>query len=140
MRKVRTAENGRMEVLRMRVARWRRTRGTRGAMPVELWAEAVALAQKAGRPCQVARAIGVDAGSLVRRIAGASRERALVMAPSSAARFVELGGAHCLGMSAAPEIVVEVTNVQGSRLMVRIGAGEGLDVASVVRGFCERGS
>jgi hypothetical protein len=137
MRTGRFQETERVEALRRRIDRWRRTRESRTAMPADLWAEAVALARDAGQPCRIARAVGVDAGSLTRQVAGAGRGPASVRAPGPA-RFVELRGMPLLGASASPGIVVEVTNVEGARLTVRIGAGEGFDVAAVVRGFCER--
>jgi hypothetical protein len=104
-------------------------------MPADLWADAVALARDAGQPCRIARMVGIDAGSLTRRGAPARRGRS--ERDRAPARFIELQGAQWPGAPAAAGSVVEVTNAEGARLTVRMGVGEGLDVAAVVRSFCE---
>jgi hypothetical protein len=121
--------------LRDRIEGWRRTREALSPMPTGLWGEAVALARDLG-PHRVARGLGVSYESLVRRVAEASvgaggRE-------VGGQGFVELSGAQLLGVSASVGSVVEVADGEGLRLTIRLGAGEKVDVAGLVEGFCRQ--
>lgn len=125
-----------MRALRERIARWRRTREKRSAMPEALWQEAVTLARKKGTYA-VARGVKVDYQSLARRVAesrGGDGE-----APASST-FVELSGAQLFGPPTPPEPVIELYDSAGVRLTIRLGWGAPLDVAGLVRSFCQRRS
>jgi len=122
--------------LRERIAQWRRTREKRAAMPEELWREAVTLARGKGTYA-VARGVRVDYQSLARRVAesrGGNDEA------SGGSTFVELSSAQLLGASMSPGSVVELCNSEGVRLTIRLGCSTPLDVAGLVRSFCQRPS
>lgn len=120
--------------LRHRVERWRRTRRGHGPMPAELWAEAVAVARRRGL-YETARGVGIDYGSLVKRMR--DEARGPEAGRSVAVEFVEWTGAEILGRVAVPTgAVVEMSDTSGRRVTVRMGAGEGVDVAGIVAAFC----
>ena len=121
--------------LRQRIERWRRARWGRRAMPPELWAEAIRLAE-VGRTHAVARALGINSQRLKQRMQQA-RRRAPV-APADP--FVELSGAELLGASLpAAGAVVELLDRQGERLTVRLPAGAVLDVGRLLSEFRSQG-
>jgi hypothetical protein len=124
--------------LRERIAQWRRTREKRTAMPEALWQEAVTLAREQGTYA-VARGVKIDYQSLARRVAesrGGSGEG------SASSTFVELSGVQILGLATPPEPapVVELCDSEGVRVTIRLGCGARLDVAGLVRSFCQRRS
>ena len=125
--------SARVRRVRDQIALWRRTRRTRSAMPVQLWAEAVSLARTEGS-YRVARALRVDYGSLARRVAEAQAGSA--EGAASAPAFVELRGAPLLGVS--PSAVVELLTADGARLVIQLGPSSSLDVAELVQRFRER--
>jgi hypothetical protein len=129
----RQARNGlgdaRVKELRDAITRWRRTREKRTTMPAELWVGAVALARTRGT-YQVARALGVDYESLARRVAE-SRNGQSSEAPAG---FVELRGSDLLGAAT----VIEVSDVDGARMTIRLGAGSALDATALVGAFRRR--
>jgi hypothetical protein len=112
------------------IALWRRTREKRTRMPSELWAGAVALARARGT-YRVARALHVDYESLARRVAEAGGERT---SETKSGGFVELRGADLLGGAT----VVEVSDVDGARMTIRLGAGNALDATALVGAFRRR--
>jgi hypothetical protein len=99
-------------------------------MPAELWAGAVALARTGGT-YRVARTLRVDYESLARRVAEAGGDRARATPKGG---FVELRGADLLGGAT----VVEVTDVDGARMTIRLGAGSVIDAAAVIGAFRRR--
>jgi hypothetical protein len=131
-RKARTPQALRVRQVRDRIALWRRTREKRSPMPAELWAEAVALARTEGT-YRIAHAVGVDYGSLARRVAEVG---AADGGEAAAARgFVEIAGPQLFGETAQAGPVVEVCDGDGGRLTIRLGREAPLDVAAVVQGF-----
>ena len=123
-------DDGRVKEVRNQITVWRRTRARRTPMPAELWAKTVALARTWGT-YPIARTLRVDYQSLARRIAEAGGERA----DTASKGFVEVRGADLLGSGT----VVEVSDVDGARMTIRLGAGCGLDtVAAVVGAFRRR--
>lgn len=124
------ASNVRVNELRRRIRWWRRTRERRTRMPAELWAGAVALARAEGT-YRVARTLKVDYQALARRVAEAGGEEA---GDAANGAFVELRGADLL--SAAT--VVEVSDIDGARLTIRLGGGAALDAAALVGVFRRR--
>ena len=132
------ARNGlpaRTREVREQIALWRRTRARRSPMPAKLWDEAVSLARHGGTYA-TARALRVDYGSLARRVAEA--RRGTDGDEASAGAFVALSGAQLLGASAPAGPVVEVSDGDGVRLVIRLGTGTELDVVGLVQRFRER--
>lgn len=112
----------RLEHARRRIARWRETRTHRGApMPTALWAAAVAIAQRDGL-YQTARGLGVDYGSLKRRLNASSGAAAKIASPA----FIEVGAARPTDLGAC---VIEVTGRDGRQLRVEVS---GLPVSDLV--------
>ena len=119
--------DSKVKEVRNAIARWRQTREKRTAMPAELWASAVGLARARGT-YTIARVLHVDYESLARRVAEAGGERASDM---KNAGFVELRGADLLGGAT----VVEVSDADGARMTIRLGASSALDAAALVGAF-----
>ena len=114
------------------VARWRRTRAKLTPMPAPLWKAAIALARRLGvNP--VKNALGLNYKALRTRVE--ARGEVATSGATSSPRFVELSGAQVLGLPAAPGSVVELSDADGARLMVRLVAGCELDVARLVEAF-----
>lgn len=122
--------------LRERIEQWRRRRERRSAMPEVLWQEAVTLARKEGTYA-VAHGVKVDYQSLARRVAESRGGKSEGAASST---FVELSGAQLLGPSTPPGPVIELCDSKGVRLTIRLGGSAPLDVAGLVRSFCQRRS
>ena len=123
-------DDRRVKEVRNEITRWRRTREKRTAMPAELWTAAVGLARTRGT-YRMARALRVDYESLARRVAEAGGERT---AETKGGGFVELRGADLIGAST----VVEVSDIDGARMTIRIGAGISLDATALVSAFRQR--
>ncbi len=82
----------------------------------------------------MARALGVDYGSLARRVAAAGSGGE---ASRSSGAFVALGGGPFFGAApSGPEL--EISDGSGLRLVIRLGAGAEFDVAGLVQRFRER--
>lgn len=127
------AASRRVERVRKRIVRWRSKKRRRGAaMPSRLWDEASLLARELGVH-RIKSALGLNYESLKKRVGGAgTRGGARGQAPG----FVELSGTSLLGPAHA--VVVEVSDGDGGRLTVQVGAGSELDVASLVEAFWRR--
>ena len=129
-------QRGHVEQVRERIEEWRRTRpGKRSRMPEPLWAAAVALARKRGLYATT-RDLRVSYDTLKTRLER-SGAKATGSKPAARPTFVELGaalpfGAHASGTS------VELTRRDGAKLVIRLGGGERLDIAALVRGFWGR--
>lgn len=121
----------RMQQVHKRIEEWRRTRPCRTAMPAALWSEAASLARSEGA-YRVARALRVNLDGLRRRMA----EAAVETAPA----FVELPAGQLLGAPQTAGAVVEMQDSDGTRVVVRLGAGAPVDVAQVVSAFRRRGA
>jgi hypothetical protein len=120
----------RLQQLRERIERWRRTRRKHGPMPSDLWDEAAALARSLG-VCPVSRALRVGYESLQQRAAAARPSPA-----PSRGEFVELSGAQFVGMAApGSSASIEVIAADGARLAIRLPADLALDVAALVASF-----
>lgn len=104
-------------------------------MPAKLWEAAVSLARTEGTYA-MARALRVDYGSLARRVADTrgGKDESAERAPA----FVPLGDAPFLGLSTPAGPVVEMSDADGVRLVIRLGTGSPLDVAGLVQRFRER--
>jgi hypothetical protein len=98
--------------LRARITQWRESRTHRGApMPAALWGAAVGVARRYG-VASTARALGVDYGTLKRRL-GADSPGPAMASPT----FVDLGIAVPLGLGAC---VIAVDGPRGRRLRLEV--------------------
>jgi len=104
-------------------------------MPEDLWGSAVSLAGRHGL-YPVARALGVDYGTLKRRVMRGTprREQTGKVSPE----FIELAPAPLLGRAKPPGMVVELWDADGAKLVVRLAEGEGLDVRGLAEAFWRR--
>jgi len=121
---------GRMQQLRRRIDRWRRTRVSHGPMPAQLWATATELARELGA-CRVAREVGVGYQSLRDRLSDDAAAES-----QQSAGFVEIKPAALF--AAPPETTrgeVELSDASGVKVVIRLGAGESVDVAALVATF-----
>ena len=126
------AAAGRVERVRKQIDRWRGTRKRCSPMPERLWGEASLLARELGVH-RIKCALGLNYESLKKRVGNVGeRGSAGAKAPS----FVEWRGAQLLGPAGGA--VVEVSDADGGRLTVQLGAGSELDVAGLVEVFRRR--
>ncbi len=111
-----------LDKTRRRIARWRETRGYRGAaMPAPLWAAAVALARQHGL-YTTARTLHVDYGSLKKRRDAAGAGTGRVPSPA----FIELPAARPTGLGPC---VIDLQGARGRRLRIEV---TGVTVADLV--------
>jgi hypothetical protein len=102
-------------------------------MPEDLWGAAVSLARTHGVG-PIARALRLDHGSLRKRMDRDSRCGS--EDPGSAARFVEIDPLHLVrGLAESSGAVVELSDMEGTKLVVRLGERESLDVPALVEAF-----
>ncbi len=130
----RSAPPAGMKPVRNRIERWRKTREKRTAMPEELWSAAVALAKTHG-VYKTSNALTVSFEALQKRVGQSPKKRNDGGARS--AGFVELGGTQLAGSSGT---VVEISRADGSKLTIRMPAGEDLDVAGLAATFWSCGA
>ena len=117
----------RLTQLRGRIKRWRCTRAKRSPMPAELWTAAADLARGLG-PYRVARELRIGYESLKDRL-GADGARGR----EAGAAFVAVDGAALFAPTPAAERgEVEVSDGRGLTVVIRLGAGQVVDVAAVV--------
>jgi len=121
--------------LRRRIERWRRQRTKRSPMPQDLWASAVSLARRHG-VYPIARALGIDYGALKKRVAPCRQggEKAAKISTE----FIELAPGPLLGHTGPSGMVVELSEADGSKLVVRLPDGAELDVGSLAEAFWRR--
>jgi len=131
----------RLEGLRRRFERWRRTRKVRARIPEPLWASAVKLAAKYGIH-RTAKALRVDYYALKKRveqkavIAGTQQKTAATASRTPAevagARFLELPAAAWAG---GGECTLELADADGAKLRVHLKGFEAPDLAALSRSF-----
>ena len=131
----------RLEGLRRRFERWRRTRKVRTRIPDPLWASAVKLATQYGIH-RTAKVLRVDYYALKKRveqkaaIAGTQRKTAATASklPEAAAgaRFLELPAAPWVGSG---ECTLELEDAGGAKLRVHLKGFEAPDLAALTRSF-----
>jgi len=112
--------------LRRQIQEGRKARTGPGPMPEELWAEAVALAKEFGI-CPIARALPVDYTALRKRVE--LPPRAGLVKPT----FVQLPAT--VAPAAAPSATIEISARDGSRMLIHLEAGRGIEAASIVAAF-----
>jgi hypothetical protein len=127
--------DGQLEAVRERIEHWRRTRKKRTAMAEELWTAAVVLTEERGL-YPVARRLKLNYDALKARGLAAELERRA--GPSAAPGFVELPAAQVFGAPPRPSSEVELESTDGSRMTIRMRAGEALDVGQLSAAFWER--
>ena len=122
--------HARLKQLRRRIERWRWTRTARGPMPATLWASAVELGGELGA-YRVARELGIGYGSLRERLGDDP-----VVEPRQRQEFVEVNTASLFVPSpAAAGGEVELSDASGVKVVIRLGAGESLDVGALLTAF-----
>ena len=122
----------RLEGLRGRFERWRRTRKVRARIPEPLWASAVKLADRYGIH-RTAKALRVDYYALKKRVEGASAAIASkTPAEVVAAQFLELPAAAWAG---GGECTLDLEDVGGAKLRVHLKGFEAPDLAALSRSF-----
>jgi hypothetical protein len=95
-------------------------------MPEALWDAAVHLAKEHG-PGVISRALPMDYGALKRR-----------METDESPCFVELTSAQLCSPSETVGPVVEVVEADGSRMTIRLTAGDRMDFVGLVNAFRRR--
>jgi hypothetical protein len=133
----------RLEGLRRRFERWRRTRKVRARIPEPLWASAVKLADRYGIH-RTAKALRVDYYALKERVeqnavsAGAQRDPAATASKMVAeAEFLELPAA---AWPDSGECTLELEDAGGAKLRVHLKGFAAPDLAALTRNFGQRES
>jgi hypothetical protein len=103
-------------------------------MPEELWRAAVLLARTYG-VYAVARAPRVDYGALKKRT---TDPEACWKTRERPARFIELAPAPVFGQAEPAGMVVELSDVDGAKLVVRLPGSERLNVHRLAKAFWGR--
>jgi hypothetical protein len=119
-----------------RIERWRRTREKRAAMPAGLWEQAAGLARMHGI-YRTAQALRLSYDSLKGRV---------LSAPGSVLRgqkghpgFVDFGPAQLMGLAQpAAGPVVELSDPDGAKLVIRLTDGGELDARGLAESFWTR--
>jgi hypothetical protein len=127
----------RLEGLRRRFERWRRTRKVRARIPEPLWASAMKVAGRYGIH-RTAKALGIDYYALKKRVEKASAVVASKM-PAEVAKtqFVELPTAAWPGSG---EYTLELEDAGGAKLRVHLKGFVAPDLAALTRSFWQRES
>ena len=116
--------------VRVRVERWREHGVNRWRMPEELWAAAVSLARSHGI-APIARALRLDYSSLKKRVGRSPGD--VPGEPEGVRPFVEIDPRHLV--PASSRVVVELLDVEGTKLVIRFSDREPLDVPALIEAF-----
>lgn len=120
----------RLSQLRRGVERWRETRTKRSPMPAQLWAAATELARELGA-YRVAQEVGVGYQSLKDRLGDEAESGS-----HETDAFVEIDTASLFALSPATvRGEVELSDTSGVKVVIRLGAGESVDVAALLAAF-----
>jgi hypothetical protein len=112
--------------LRRQLQEWRKVRTGPEPMPEDIWAGAVALAKEFGI-CPIARALPVDYTALRKRVE--RPPQAGLVKPT----FVQLPAT--VAQTATPAATIEISARDGSRMLIHLEAGRGMEAASIVAAF-----
>ena len=112
--------------LRRQLQEWRKVRTGPEPMPEDIWAGAVALAKEFGI-CPIARALPVDYTALRKRVE--RPPRAELVKPT----FVQLPAT--VAPAVTPAATIEISARDGSRMLIHLEAGRGMEAASIVAAF-----
>ncbi len=121
----------RLEGVRRRFERWRRTRKVRSAVPEPLWDSAVKMACAYGLH-RTSKALRVNYYSLKKRV---ERQTAAVVGPPEkdvAATFIELASPVGVGSC---ECTLELEAPGGAKMRVHLKGGQTPDLAALSRSF-----
>ena len=122
----------RLEGLRRRFERWRRTRKVRSRIPEPLWASAVKSAGRYGIH-RTAKVLRVDYYALKKRVDGAPAATASkTPAEAAGARFLELPAAAWAGSG---KCTLELEDADGAKLRVHLKGFAAPDLAALSRSF-----
>ena len=119
----------RLRQLRQRIERWRWRRAKRSPMPQDLWSAATDLGRELGA-YRVAHDLGIGYQSLKDR-----RGDDIVAEPRQAQSFVEIDTAPLFAPSRAAHAAVELSDTSGTKMVIRLGASETVDVGALVAAF-----
>ena len=145
----------RLEVVRQRFERWRRTRRPRSRIPDPLWAAAVKLVGRYGVH-RTARALRVDYYSLKKRVSATPAARHSRPTPTNAPRRCPVGARAVSGslsdegattfvelpspaQTVCGECVVEWESVAGAKMRVQLKGVTMPDLTALSRSFWDRG-
>jgi hypothetical protein len=120
-----------------RIERWRKTRKRRTAMPEQMWRGAVSLAKVHG-VYWTARALRLSYESLKRRV-GATPGNGQG-GQKNHPGFVEIDPAPLMGFAQPTGSMVEMSDAEGAKLMIRLTDGVELDLAGLAEAFWGRRS
>ena len=112
--------------LRRQLQEWRKVRTGPEPIPEDLWAGAVALAKEFGI-CPIARALPVDYTALRKRVE--RPPQAGLVKPT----FVQLPAT--VAPAVTPAATIEISARDGSRMLIHLEAGRGMEAASIVAAF-----
>ena len=122
----------RLEGVRRRFERWRRTRKVRARIPEPLWGSAVKLAGRYGIH-RTAKALRLDYYALKKRVEGASAAIASNTSLEGAkAQFLELPSSPWVGSG---ECTLELEDAGGAKLRVHLKGFAAPDLAALTRSF-----
>lgn len=121
----------RLEDLRRRFERWRRTRKVRSRIPEPLWDSAVKIAGTYGVN-QTAKALRVNYYALKKRVEQKASAAGDVPRAAAAAPFIEL----VAPTSAGPcQCILELENANGAKMRVQLRSVEMPDLAAMSQSF-----
>ena len=122
----------RLEGLRRRFERWRRTRRVRTRIPEPLWAAAVKVAGTYGIQ-RTAKTLRIDYYALKKRVEGAPAVTASTApAETAGATFLELPPS---AWPSPSECTLELENAVGAKMRVHLKGVEAPDLAALSRSF-----
>ena len=136
-RKQRSRVPAKVKAVRTRIERWRRTRKKRSRMPEDLWAAAVALARVHG-VYRAAQMLTVSYETLKRRTADSAKTRRAGKRGSAPAGFVELDAGQLMVSTDPTATVVELTDGDGAKLVIRVPGPGHVDLLGLANGFWRR--
>lgn len=126
-----------VEGVRRRIEHWRQTRPKRTAMPEELWAAAVGLAEEHS-VYRMARALRLDYSTL--KLRAVQAELSGGDEPTPLAGFVEFEPGRVLGGGEVHSGgVAELSAADGARMTIRWGAGQQMNAVGLAEAFWRRG-
>jgi hypothetical protein len=131
-----SGENGRglparLEGVRRRFERWRRTREIGTRIPDSLWASAVKVAGRHGIH-RTAKALRVDYYSLKKRVEEEAACSRRLSEGGSVPTFVELA---CPAQAGCGECLVELEDAGGAKMRVQLKGIEAPDLVALSRSF-----
>ena len=125
----------RLEGVRRRFERWRRTRELRTRIPDSLWAAAVKVAGMYGIH-RTAKALRVDYYALKKRVQEEGARSHSLLQERSVPTFVELARP---AETSCGECILELEDVSGAKMRVHLKGVEAPDLVALSRSFWEVG-